>query len=198
LASGWFQRQGLAGLLLLGVLALLHYGLSQAQNWEAILRLLGLDRKPPVSGSSPPSMNTSVAGGSTSQPAGHIPVVSSTSISAGGNLQIGGVQNHIHHTSNPSPSSPPSPAIPGLTTSPEHYAGRLYPKQASNEPSELMGNRQGGFISNEHATGHDEAIALKRLQIITELRDAGLLPHRDAEVLLYRCIDEIRITRIQQ
>ncbi len=41
LATSWLKPQGAIGLFALGGLAIACYALSQAQNWEALLRLLG-------------------------------------------------------------------------------------------------------------------------------------------------------------
>jgi hypothetical protein len=47
MATGWLKPHGALGFLALGGLAFAGYALSQAQNWEALLRLLGRGPKPP-------------------------------------------------------------------------------------------------------------------------------------------------------
>ncbi|MFN9621727.1 MAG: hypothetical protein ACK587_02660 [Cyanobacteriota bacterium] len=48
MVTGWLKPDGALGFLALGGLAFAGYALSQAQNWEALLRLLGRGPKDPV------------------------------------------------------------------------------------------------------------------------------------------------------
>ena len=127
--------------MLLGVLALLGYGLSQAQNWEALLRLLGLDRKLPTSDSPPPSINTSGASSpvitsGTLAPAGD--VVFGDQVAGDKVMVMGDQHNHIHQAPKPRPELPASHTphnLPDRTTAPDRFVGR---EARLNELAQLL------------------------------------------------------------
>lgn len=108
-----FQRLGGVGIIVLGTLAILGYVLSQAQNWEAMMRILRRKQH-----DSSPSIQTE---GNTS------PVITGGAFSSQGDLVIGG--KHEHH----SYVLPPKPRLPSahtphnlspFTTRPPAFIGR--------------------------------------------------------------------------
>lgn len=162
LASGWLARQGVAGLVLLGVLAVLGYGLSQAQNIEVVLRRLGRDRKASESAPPPPSFSTSgpsspvITGGTLSSTGGHLVIGD----------QVGGVKvmgdQHIHPAPKPRPELPTSHTphnLPELTTAPDRFVGRKAQLDKLSQRLEPPGSRvlltgMGGVGKSELVLQH--------------------------------------------
>jgi hypothetical protein len=217
--SGWFQRQGPFGNVVLVVLALLGIGITQAQNWEALLRLLGLERKPPVSGSSPPSTSTSGA---------NSPVITGGSFHSEGDLLIGdqvagdkvmGDQyNYIHQAPKPRPELPASHTphnLPDRTTAPDRFVGREAQLQELAQRLEAPGSRvlltgmggvgkselalqyayanlkhyRGGIVLLDARQGY-EGMAAKVISFVRG-RFRGLLPEEGAQdELLARCWED--------
>ena len=110
-----FQRHGLVGMISLAVLAFLGYALSQAQNWEALQRMLS--RKPPS-----PSPTIQTEGGAS-------PVITGGAISSQGDVIIGQKYEQYNYLikNKPSPKLPGSHTphnLPLLTTLPEAFVGR--------------------------------------------------------------------------
>ena len=93
------------------------YALSQAQNWEALLRLLG--RKPKASEPPPPSRNETHGKNS--------PVITGGEFSPGGDLVFGEKHEHTHLPPPPKAELPESHTphnLPERTTSAERFVGR--------------------------------------------------------------------------
>ena len=151
--TGLFQRHGLWGMISLAVLAFLGYALSQAQNWEALQRMLS--RKPP---SPSPTIQT---GGDAS------PVITGGAISSQGDIIIG--QKHEQYNylikDRPSPKLPGSYTphnLPLLTTLPEAFVGRNEELDKLTKLLQPPGSRvlitgMGGVGKSELALQHSYA-----------------------------------------
>jgi tetratricopeptide (TPR) repeat protein len=112
--------------VIFGVVFVLWKLLGQAQNIESAQRLLGLDRKPPGSNASPPSISTSGASS---------PVTTGGTFNSSGDLVIGDQvagdkvmgDKHIHQAPKPTPALPASHTphnLPDRTTPPDRFVGR--------------------------------------------------------------------------
>jgi tetratricopeptide (TPR) repeat protein len=140
-------------LFALGGLAFAGYALSQAQNWEALLRLLGKGRKP----LDPPPAPRNETHGPNS------PVITGGSFRASRDQFIGG--KHEHHTHLPPPPKPELPEthtphnLPERTTSPDRFVGRAAELQRLASLLAPEGNRvyltgMGGVGKSELALQH--------------------------------------------
>jgi hypothetical protein len=169
------QRHDSLGVFFLALLALAGYFLSQAQNWEALLRLLG---RSPNSPKSPNTTSNETHGDSNS-------VITGEAFSSGSAQFIGG--RHIHHNHLPSPpkSDLPEKGIPNnpskRTSSIEQLAGRESLKQVSAERLIV-----------------EEASLIEELRITTELEEAGVITRGNAIILQNQRIAEIRILRLSK
>jgi tetratricopeptide (TPR) repeat protein len=117
MATGWLKSHGALGFLALGGLAFAGYALSQAQNWEALLRLLGRGPKPPEP---PPTTRNETRGPNS-------PVITGGEISPGGDLVFGEKHEHTHLPPPPKPELPESHTphnLPERTTTPDRFVGR--------------------------------------------------------------------------
>jgi hypothetical protein len=116
MATGWLKPHGALGFLALGGLAFAGYALSQAQNWEALLRLLGRGPKPP----DPPPAPRNETRGTNS------PVIKGGTFTAERDLVIGEKHEHTHLPPPPKPELPESHTphnLPERTTSPDRFVG---------------------------------------------------------------------------
>ena len=118
LATGWLQGLGPFGYSLLVGVALASLILSKTEGLVALLRLLGLDRKPP----DPPLGPLNETHGPNS------PLITGGTFRPGRDQFIGGT--HKHHTHLPPLPKPELPEnhtphnLPDRTTRPERYVGR--------------------------------------------------------------------------
>jgi tetratricopeptide (TPR) repeat protein len=151
LATGWLKPHGAIGLFALGGLAFAGYALSQAQNWEALLRLIGRGRKPP----DPPPAPRNETHGSNS------PVITGGTFRVGGDQFIGGE----HHTHLPPPPKPELPKthtphnLPDRSTSSDRFVGRATELQSLAELLAPEGSKayltgMGGVGKSELALQH--------------------------------------------
>jgi tetratricopeptide (TPR) repeat protein len=147
--------------VLLAVLALLGIGVSQAQNWEALQRLLGRRRKASESPPTPRTIHTSAPSS---------PVIAGSNLNSAGDLvigdQVGGVKvmgdQHIHPAPKPRPELPTSHTphnLPELTTAPDRFVGRKAQLDKLSQRLEPPGSRvlltgMGGVGKSELALQH--------------------------------------------
>jgi len=152
MATGWLKPHGALGFLALGGLAFAGYALSQAQNWEALLRLLGRGPKPP---DPPPAPRNETRGPNS-------PVITGGEFSAGGDLVIGEKHEHTHLPPPPKPELPDSHTphnLPERTTSPDRFVGRAKELKAladllASDGSRVYLTGMGGVGKSELALQH--------------------------------------------
>ncbi|MFN9661287.1 MAG: hypothetical protein ACK6BC_13125, partial [Cyanobacteriota bacterium] len=152
MATGWLKPHGALGFLALGGLAFAGYALSQAQNWEALLRLLGRGPKPPE----PPPTTRNETHGPNS------PVITGGTFTAERDLVIGEKHEHTHLPPPPKPELPDSHTphnLPERTTSPDRFVGRAKELKALAELLAPEGSRvyltgMGGVGKSELALQH--------------------------------------------
>ncbi len=148
--TGLLQRHGAIGFYALVGLAIAGYALSQAQNWEALLRLLGRGPKP----SEPPPTTRNETHGSNS------PLITGGTFQPGRDQFIGGEHTHL-----PPPPAPKLPDthiphnLPDRTTSSERFVGRDSELQHMAELLTPEGSRvyltgMGGVGKSELALQH--------------------------------------------
>ncbi|MFN9644880.1 MAG: tetratricopeptide repeat protein, partial [Cyanobacteriota bacterium] len=158
MATGWLKSHGALGFLALGGLAFAGYALSQAQNWEALLRLLGRGPKPP----DPPSAPRNETHGPNS------PVITGGTFTAERDLVIGDKHEHTHLPPLPKPQLPESHTphnLPERTTTPDRFVGRadelktlaeLLAPEASRVYLTGMGGVGKSELALQHAYDHLE------------------------------------------
>ncbi len=152
MATGWLTSHGALGILALGGLAFAGYALSQAQNWEALLRLLGRGPKPP----DPPPAPRNATHGPNS------PVITGGTFTAERDLVIGEKHEHTHLPPPPKPELPDSHTphnLPERTTSPDRFVGRADELKTLAELLAPEGSRvyltgMGGVGKSELALQH--------------------------------------------
>ena len=153
MATGWLKSHGALGFLALGGLAFAGYALSQAQNWEALLRLLGRGPKPPE----PPPTTRNETHGENSL------LITGGTFRSGRDQFIGG--EHEHHTHLPPPPKPELPEshtphnLPERTTSPDRFVGRAdelktLAELLAPESSRVYLTGMGGVGKSELALQH--------------------------------------------
>ena len=153
LVTGWLKSQGAIGLFVLGGLAFAGYALSQAQNWEALLRLMGRRRKP----------QDSLPGPWNETHGSNSPVITGGTLTAKRDLVIGDKhEHHTHLTPPPKPQLPESHIphnLPDRTTSSSRFVGRAAELQRLAELLAPEGSKayltgMGGVGKSELALQH--------------------------------------------